>query len=188
MRVGGQKSVRPGVGVDDVGEGETPDVPLEALVVRDARGRRVRPGRHGLGPRARTESIRRLSKTELLRGRVENPVDPDAAQRPRTRGECADVERPCPFVSCRYHLYLDVHETRGAIKYNFPDLEVDELRETCALDVAEQGGLTLEEVGELLNVTRERLRQIETGALARSRAAGGDVLELLAAELAAEAR
>ena len=25
-------------------------------------------------------------------------------ERPKTRGECADMPRPCPFLSCRYHL------------------------------------------------------------------------------------
>jgi len=32
----------------------------------------------------------------------------------------------------------------GAIKLNFPDLEVWEMTETCALDVADRGGTTLE--------------------------------------------
>ena len=49
-----------------------------------------------------------------------------------------------------------------SIKKNFPHKEVWELEETCALDVAERGGLTLEEVGELLNLTRERIRQMES--------------------------
>ena len=35
----------------------------------------------------------------------------------------------------------------GSIKLNFPDKEIWELEETCALDVAEKGGITLEEVG-----------------------------------------
>jgi len=37
---------------------------------------------------------------------------------------------------------------------------------SCALDVADRGGATLEEVGALINVTRERVRQIEVMALA----------------------
>ena len=44
---------------------------------------------------------------------------------------------------------------------NFPDLDVWELEDTCALDVADRGGITLEEVGEILNLTRERIRQVE---------------------------
>ena len=55
----------------------------------------------------------------------------------------------------------------GAIKLNFPDLEVWEMTETCALDVADRGGTTLEEVGAIMNLTRERIRQVEVKALAK---------------------
>jgi hypothetical protein len=41
---------------------------------------------------------------------------------------------------------------------------------TCTLDVADQGGVTLEQVGDLLHITRERVRQIETLALRKLRA------------------
>lgn len=81
--------------------------------------------------------------------------------RPKTRAECRGHEGPCPFVGCKFHLYLDVNPETGALKINFPDLEPWELRHTCALDVAERGGLTLEEVGEITNLTRERIRQVE---------------------------
>ncbi|HET6345599.1 MAG TPA: sigma factor-like helix-turn-helix DNA-binding protein, partial [Myxococcota bacterium] len=53
----------------------------------------------------------------------------------------------------------------GSIKINFPDKDVWELEETCALDVAERGGVTLEEVGDILNLTRERVRQVEVTGL-----------------------
>ena len=86
--------------------------------------------------------------------------------RPSTRAECAEGERPCPFVSCKHHLYLDVSARTGAIKLNFPDIEVAEMTETCALDVADRGGVTLEEVGTLVNMPRERIRQIEVKGLA----------------------
>jgi hypothetical protein len=75
--------------------------------------------------------------------------------------------RPCPFVSCKHHLYLDVSSRTGAIKLNFPDLEVWEMNETCALDIADRGGTTLEEVGAIMNLTRERIRQVEVKALAK---------------------
>ena len=86
-------------------------------------------------------------------------------RRPRTRSECENGARPCPFVSCRYHLYLDVNPTTGSIKINFPDLEVWEMPHTCALDIASQGGITLEEVGSIMNLTRERIRQVEVAGL-----------------------
>src|SRR4051812_7514944 len=127
----------------------------------DERGRRRRRAR----ARARTISIRRLSKTELNLGRMMYPEE--EYWRPQMRSECADMERPCPFVSCRYHLYIDVHPVRGSIKINFPDLEVWEMTDTCALDIADRGGITLEEVGEIMNLTRERVRQVETQGLGK---------------------
>ena len=117
---------------------------------------------------------RRRSKTiarkQMVRERKNLQIDPELLSlaekiRPRTRSECRNAERPCLFVSCKHHLYLDVNPETGSIKLNFPDMEVWELKETCALDVAERGGMTLEEVGEILNLTRERIRQVEAAGL-----------------------
>lgn len=115
--------------------------------------------------RARTISIKRLTKRELALGRLLNPEQDHS--RPRLRGECVEGPRPCPYVSCPHHLYLDVSPITGTIKLNFPDLEVWELGESCALDVADRGGTTLEDVGALMNLTRERIRQIEVKALSK---------------------
>lgn len=128
------------------------------------RGRRKRRSRQ----RARTISIRRLSKAELNRGKLLYPETD--YWKPTTRADCVDMERPCPYVSCKYHLYIDVHPVRGSIKINFPDVEVWEMTETCALDIADRGGITLEEVGEIMNLTRERVRQVETAGLAKLQA------------------
>lgn len=84
-------------------------------------------------------------------------------------GDCEGGERPCPYVSCAHHLYIDVNPKTGALKLSRPDLEVDQLAESCALDVADRGGITLDQVGEHLNLTRERVRQIEMTALAKLR-------------------
>lgn len=69
--------------------------------------------------------------------------------------------RPCPFVACPGHLYTDVNRHSGAVKVNFPHLEPCEIPETCAYDVADRGVMTLDSVGELMNLTRERIRQVE---------------------------
>lgn len=122
-----------------------------------------RRGRRKRAVRSRSINVTRLTKKAIREGHVPYPED---VQRPRARGDCADIERPCPFVSCRYNLYLDVGPT-GSIKLNFPDLEPGELTESCALDVAEHGGETLDFVAELMNLTRERARQIEVKAKCR---------------------
>ncbi|MEY3012792.1 MAG: hypothetical protein RIT45_1527 [Pseudomonadota bacterium] len=115
------------------------------------------------GARPRTIPARRLTRKEIDEG-ISLADDMDY-RRPRTRSECAEGVRPCPFVSCRYHLYLDVNPATGSIKINFPDLEVWEMPHTCALDIAERGGITLEEVGTIMNLTRERIRQVEVAGL-----------------------
>jgi hypothetical protein len=128
--------------------------------------REQRRSRRKRDVRARTISVKRMTKRELEMGRLLYP-DVDDVVRPKVREECAQGERPCPFVSCAHHLYLDVSARTGAIKVNFPDLEIWEMVETCALDVADRGGTTLEEVGVIMNLTRERIRQVEVTALAK---------------------
>lgn len=106
----------------------------------------------------KTLTGRRLTKVE--REYSEIAEYPDGVARPNTRGDCHAMPRPCPFVSCVHHLYLDVNARTGAIKLNFPHLEVWELDETCSLDVADRGGETLEWIGKIYGITRERVRQI----------------------------
>lgn len=127
--------------------------------------REQRRSRRKRSVRARTISVQRASRRELdaLRRRAKHLT----SELPASRSECASGPRPCPHVSCRHHLYLDVSPKTGAIKLNFPDLEVWELGHSCALDVADEGGVTLEDVGEIMNLTRERIRQLELKALGR---------------------
>lgn len=137
----------------------------EADRKRNARKRPVRASTLGM----------RHSKAQLFQiGAILYPHEehPEAGHgAPKTRAECGEKRRDasgkqsgCPYVSCRHNLYLDVNEN-GSIKLNFPDLEPHELKESCALDVAARGGTTQERVGELMNLTRVRGRQIELGAL-----------------------
>lgn len=118
----------------------------------------ARKARKGLR-RSKTLVARRLTPDELLE--AQEVLAASASIRPRTRGDCVEGPRPCPWVSCKFHLYLDINPESGSIKLNFPDREVWEMNETCALDIADRGGITLEEVGEILNLTRERIRQVE---------------------------
>lgn len=99
---------------------------------------------------------------------VLNPREASDDPRPRTRGECLAAERPCPWIGCRHHLAYGVSRC-GSLQITWPDRELEDMPATCSLDIADglADGASLEEVGRLLNLTRERVRQIETRTLAR---------------------
>ena len=128
--------------------------------------RRMRRRRGDL-PRGRTVATKRLTKEEIREGI--SLLSYLSIARPSQRAACAEGIRPCPWVACKHHLYLDVNPETGSIKLNFPHLEVWEMDETCALDVADRSGTTLEEVGEIMNLTRERIRQVELAGLIKLR-------------------
>lgn len=106
---------------------------------------------------------------------AEDTPPPEAYRRPVTRGDClkggCNARRPCPWVSCRHHLALDVL-SGGGLRYWPGETEVWEMAETCSLDVADRGGATLMEVGALMGVTRERIRQVQETGLEKMRSAG----------------
>ncbi len=140
--------------------GATALAEVDPKITREQRrSRRKRP------IRAKTISVKRMTKRELEVGRLLYPETD--YYKPRRRSECVEGPRPCPYVSCQHHLYIDVSPRTGAIKLNFPDLEVWEMGESCALDIADRGGTTLEDVGAIMNLTRERIRQVEVKALAK---------------------
>jgi hypothetical protein len=150
--------------VDEVEAETTGEMPAQPEVEKIRSRINVSQGR----VRSKTIAGKRLTREEKRMSQLIVYPD-DVGDRPMSRAECQSMPRPCPYVSCSHHLYLDVNPTSGAIKLNFPHLEVWEMQETCALDVADKGGITLEEVGEILNLTRERIRQVEVRGLTRMR-------------------
>ncbi len=141
--------------------------------------------------------------------------------RPTTYADCQGRPRPCPWLSCKHNLMLDVNERTGSLIPNLgrtvgggsrdrrnltrklPNLaerqsygraaEVEAAllealdqaaaddAPTCVLDAVRDGqNYTLEEVGDLLSVTRERVRQIEIGALKQIRDTRGRAVAALA--------
>ncbi len=140
-------------------DGAADDVPAQSSIElsrSDSRRRRR------IRPRSQTIAMKRVSRAERAAFAEAFPIS-DVADMPRpsTRAECHQHAGPCPWVACKHHLYLDINPLTGSIKINFPELEPWELQHTCSLDVAEQGARTLEQVGEITNLTRERVRQVE---------------------------
>lgn len=152
---------RPGLRPKPVNSGEARMDPVRKDAGDNSRDGTTRQRRSRLRPK--TIAGKRLTRAEIQEGiRL---VDDMWYERPKTRADCIDGPRPCPFVSCKFHLYLDVKDETQSIKLNFPHLEVWEMEHSCALDVSEQGGLTLEDVGHILNLTRERVRQVEVAGI-----------------------
>ena len=90
----------------------------------------------------------------------------DAQRPPPPRRADCPKRRPCRRLRCRHHLLVEW--TRGGnLKLRRPVALLDGY--SCALDVAEEhpDGLTLEQVGGILNITRERCRQVELAARAK---------------------
>jgi len=76
-----------------------------------------------------------------------------------TNGACMQLDDPCPQSNCRHHIHNSAKESqiaRSALT-----------RTTCSLKLAEKGSLNLEEIGGLLGITRERVRQVELGGLTK---------------------
>ncbi len=137
----------------------------------------------GERPRQRARTMSRKEMARQFRQQMAaGGLDPELqaliaemdASRPKTRADCGQGPRPCPYVSCKFNLYVDVNPRTGSVKMNFPDKELWELADTCALDVADRGGITLEEVGVIMNLTRERVRQLETRGLTKLRVIADD--------------
>jgi len=154
---------------DEAEDGDDPDGDVEDPATPLLRVRRPSTRRQGIPPK-KTLAVRRITQLELATGRAElEALGADGPYwRPKRRGECADVPRPCPYVACKYSLYLDVSKT-GSIILNFPHLDPSEMPadQSCALDLAEKGAMTLEEIASVTNLTRERIRQVELKALLR---------------------
>lgn len=91
-------------------------------------------------------------------------------QRPKTRGECKDGPRPCPWVGCRHHLWSDEHDGEPRVL----GVPADEAA-SCSLDVADavrdEGVAPLEPtiVGRFLQCRPERVMAIEAGAMEKLR-------------------
>lgn len=87
---------------------------------------------------------------------------------PKTRADCLpggiNSVRPCQWSTCSYHFtgnVVDEEASNGKVVFKSVPL--------CLLDMADAGERTLEEVADILGVSRERVRQIESKALRKVR-------------------
>ena len=93
--------------------------------------------------------------------------------RPKTRADCKDSPRPCPWVGCRHHLYLELSCSGHPRE---PDLEPWDLLESCALDVADRGEQGIPATAKALRVTGARVGQIQREAFVKL---GPELLRML---------
>jgi hypothetical protein len=112
-------------------------------------------------------TLRRQVRLQVLSAEDEHLLR--ATPRPRTRADCLEggpnAARPCPFVSCRHHLGLEVQPKSGGVRELGGWME-DGLP-SCALDVADQGEHSLERISRYVGTARERIRTIQEIAQAR---------------------
>lgn len=80
-----------------------------------------------------------------------------------TRSDCDTWPRPCKITECRYHLITLLRPIWKRQRLGV--IPINRMRESCVLDLADRGGMTLEEVAQVLGLTRERVRQIEAAGL-----------------------
>lgn len=90
--------------------------------------------------------------------------------RPSTRGQCREARRPCPFVGCRHHLYLEV-KANGNMRLNTRK-PVWEMENTCSLDVADKGEfLSFPEIAAYFDVQDETIAKVLDSAVRKLQAA-----------------
>ena len=86
------------------------DLPVSRA--RPKRNNRPRPGKKGRR-RSRTIATKKLSREELAAAEELRHFKVD---RPMSRSLCVSGARPCPYVACKHHLYLDVNPKLKPLK------------------------------------------------------------------------
>lgn len=88
--------------------------------------------------------------------------------KPTYRNSCLSFPRPCCFITCSFHMLwaFHSHELKNLFTHSDDDIvnHLFSLKATCVLDIADKGGVTLEEIAIVLDVSRERIRQIIDGS------------------------
>ena len=87
-------------------------------------------------------------------------------ERPGCRSRCAQGVRPCPFVTCRYHLitmftrtFWRAHSDDQVVEFVVSGMN----GQSCALDMATARESTFDEIAYQTGQTRENIRQLVDG-------------------------
>lgn len=102
------------------------------------------------------------------------PIDLDGdhpmlLSKPKTRGECEGGFRPCPWVSCRYHLAISIAKNNigSAVRVLSDPDDWTADTATCALDVAEEGEHGVRELGRITGLSFQGVSASLTEARAK---------------------
>jgi len=82
--------------------------------------------------------------------------------RPKKRSQCVNGVRPCPWVGCRHHIIWAVNKIDRLSNDQIIE-KISQMPETCTLDVADKGGLTVRELAAALGVSRSWVYQLING-------------------------
>jgi hypothetical protein len=117
-------------------------------------------------------------------------VDPRASFTPRpgvpaSRSECRNGERPCPYVRCKWHLWLVLGSDRPGRRYDGrtpptalrPAWLEDPMPPCCTLDIAERAESlddpgSIRELAAAIGLKPSRIHDIIATALEKLRARG----------------
>jgi len=113
-----------------------------------------------------TIAVSRLTADEIAIGKL---LYPETPKRPKTRDECPSY-RPCPYVGCRYNTYLEVTWCGNITipKKGEEPWQVDPAT-SCTLDLADRGGMIMDDVAAIFRIRRQRVHQIEAEACEKLR-------------------
>lgn len=99
-----------------------------------------------------------LDQQTLTKPRRQLPM---AADRPTRRSQCVDGPRPCPWVTCRYHLHLDlvVKDGETVVREN-PNYHEGAGVDSCALDVAARGPLSSKDAAPIIGISASACKEL----------------------------
>lgn len=86
---------------------------------------------------------------------------------PQARADCRGGPRPCPFVSCKFHLFLLVDPKKSTVSHRVEAADIWEMPFTCALDIAEMGGGEFRRVSRVLNLSEEYTLALHNAAVGK---------------------